>query len=310
MITLGKIKLNSPYVLAPISGYTDSPCRVIASRHGAGFTMTELVSAEGIVRNIRNVVCLMDFSEMERPLGIQIFGNKADVIAEAALIAESLKPDFIDINMGCPARNVVGSGSGSALIVDPLKAESIAAAVVRKVKIPVSVKIRIGWDHSSMNYLEVSKRLEGTGISFLIVHGRTRSQFYSGTADWNAITEIKSSLKIPVIGNGDIISNSEAAKRLSESGCDAVMIGRGALGNPWVFSDKNHDLAMMKVQIREHYDMMIKYYGNRGIMLMRKHAAKYIHNFRNSSRARSIMIRSDSLDEIYAALELLEDVKS
>ena len=309
MITIGKISLKSPLVLAPISGYTDSPFRKIAAKHGAGFTMTELVSAEGIVRNIKNVVELMDFSDEERPLGIQIFGNRADVIAEAAAIAESLKPDFIDINMGCPARNVVGSGSGSALIVDPLKAESVADAVVRRVKIPVSVKIRIGWDDSSRNYMEVSKRLEGTGISFLIVHGRTRSQFYSGKADWNAITEICSELKIPVIGNGDIISGKEAELRISESGCSAVMTGRGALGNPWIFSGAEHDLSMMKSQLREHYNLMVDYYGHRGIILMRKHSVKYIHNFKNASRVRSMMIRSENLDEIYEALEILEDNK-
>lgn len=270
--------------------------------------MTELVSAEGIVRNIRNVVSLMHFTEEERPLGIQIFGNNADVISDAAVIAESLNPDFIDINMGCPARNVVGSGSGSALIVDPLKAESIAAAVVKKVKIPVSVKIRIGWDESTKNYLEVSKRLEGAGISFLIVHGRTRSQFYSGRADWNAITQICSGLQIPVIGNGDISSAKEAELKIAESGCVAVMAGRGALGNPWIFSGTGHDLSMMKKQIKEHYELMIDYYGRRGIILMRKHSVKYIHNFRNSSHARSMMIRSENLDEIYGALEILEDI--
>jgi nifR3 family TIM-barrel protein len=308
MLTIGKISLKSPFVLAPISGYTDSPFRKIAVKHGAGFTMTELVSAEGIVRNIRNVVSLMDFTDEERPIGIQIFGNNAEVIAEAAVIAETLNPDFIDINMGCPARNVVGSGSGSALIVDPLKAESVADAVVRRVKLPVSVKMRIGWDDSSKNYIEVSKRLEGTGISFLIVHGRTRSQFYSGKADWNAITQICSELKIPVIGNGDIKSNKEAELRLSESGCSAVMIGRGALGNPWIFSGIEHDLSMMKTQIKDHYNLMLDYYGNRGIILMRKHSVKYIHNFRNSSRARSMMVRSENLNEIYGALELLEDI--
>lgn len=300
------IQLKSPLVLAPVAGFTDSVFRKICVKHGCALTFTELISSNGIVRSNKKTVDMLKFTKEERPLAIQIFGNEPGVMAEAASIVESLSPDIIDINMGCPARKVCGSESGAFLLCNPLLINKITEAVVKKVKTPVSAKIRTGWDNNSKNYLEVVKALEDGGISLISVHGRTRDQGYSGFADWNIINEISSFARIPVIGNGDIRSYKQGIELLNNSGCSAIMIGRGAIGNPWIFSDHTPTIQEIKEQIMEHLFMMIEEHGDFGIKLMRKHIVKYIHSMKNAAALRSRIMQSMDTEEILAALNTLE----
>lgn len=309
MIELGRIKLAGPLVLAPIAGFTDSPFRRICVSHGCGLTMTELISAEGIVRKNKKTMDLLKFSEGERPFAIQIFGRKPDTLAAAAEVVETLSPDLIDINMGCPARKVVGSGNGSALLKDPALIAKIAGAVVKRTSLPVSAKIRIGWDESTLNYLDVVKALEDSGISLIIVHGRTRAQQYSGRADWNVIKEIREKSSVPVIGNGDIDSYGKALEMMEFSGCPAVMIGRGAIGNPWIFSGRTPEPAEIFDTVKLHLDLMLDEYGERGIHMMRKHIVRYIHSTKNAARARSAIVHAVSRDEIFDILNDLEQAQ-
>jgi tRNA-dihydrouridine synthase B len=301
-----KIKLKSPLLLAPIAGYTDSPFRKICIKHGCGLTMTELISAEGIIRKNKKTMELLSFTDEERPLAIQIFGRKPDVMGEAASVVESFKPDIIDINMGCPARKVCGSGNGAYLLTDPDLIFRITESVVKSTSIPVTAKIRTGWDDNSLNYMEVVKALEAAGVTFIAVHGRTRAQQYSGFADWNIIREICSGTKVPVIGNGDIDSYEKAYEMMKFSGCRAVMIGRGAIGNPWIFSGKNPGIPEIIQQVKEHLDMMFEEYGNRGINMMRKHIVKYISGIKNAAKARSLIVQAEDKNEIFKILDTLE----
>ncbi|HSV97168.1 MAG TPA: tRNA dihydrouridine synthase DusB [Spirochaetota bacterium] len=294
-------------VLAPMAGFTDSPFRRIARRHGAALVYTELISAEGIARGNRKTHELMRFHPEERPIAIQIFGREASVMAEAAKRVEQLGPDVIDINMGCCAQRVCMGGSGAGLLRNPALAEDIAAAVAGAVALPVSVKIRIGWDDSSRNYRELVPRLENAGVSLIAVHGRTRAQKYTGSADWDAIAAIADASKLPVIGNGDIHSYGEALDRLNTSGCAAVMIGRAAVGNPWIFSGTVPSSKGLAEEVRVHLRLMREFYGERGIVLMRKHLARYFHGFRNAARLRGELVRSKSFDEAIDLVGRFED---
>ncbi len=300
MITIDTVELKNNYILAPIAGFTDSPYRQIAKKHGAGLVVTELVSADGAIRNIKKTLNLMRFTEAERPIAIQLFGNKPDIMAEAAAFTESLGPDLIDLNLGCPAPKVCksGEGSGSALLLKPEKIERIASAVVNSIKIPVTAKIRIGWDHDNLTYPDVVKALEHGGVRAIAVHGRTRAQKYSGFADWDIITEINHMTDLPVFGNGDITTVEEAENRLKESGCAAVMIGRGAIGNPWIFSKTTPTGEEVKKMILYHLSLMLDHYGEKAIFLMRKHLVKYIHGFRNAANIRKKLMQAMSQKEI------------
>ena len=304
-VRLGRLNAAGPIMLAPIAGFTDSPFRRIARRYGAGLVVTELISADGIVRMNRKTAELLRFAPEERPIAVQIFGNRPDVIAEAAARVEELGPDCIDLNMGCPARRVCGSGSGAALLLEPKKIYGIASEVVKRVGLPVSAKIRIGWDAGFMTYRETARALEDAGVSFITVHGRTKAQGYGGTADWNVIAEIASVSRVPIVGNGDIRSHEEAWQRLASSGCRAVMIGRGALGNPWVFSGEAPSLPDIAAQIVEHLEMMLSHYGDRGLILMRKHAAHYLRRFHGARHLRSLLVTAEDVStfcEIVRAL--------
>jgi len=308
MIIADKIKLNSPLVLAPIAGFTDSVFRKICVKHGCSLTFTELISSNGIVRNNRKTTAMLKFTEIERPIAIQIFGNEPEVMAEAASIVETFSPDMIDINMGCPARKVCGSESGAFLLRDPILINKITTEVVKNVKIPVSAKIRTGWDDNSKNYRDVVKALEDGGISMITVHGRTRLQQYTGYADWEIIEEISSISSVPVIGNGDIKTYKQGIELLKNSGCSAVMIGRGAIGNPWIFSGHSPSIQEIKNQIKEHLFLMIEEYGEFGIKLMRKHIVKYIHGIKNAALLRSRILQSMDIDEIIGTLDMLEGI--
>ncbi len=293
-------------VLAPMAGFTDSPYRRIARRHGAALVYTELVSAEGIVRGNRKTLDLTRFTAEERPIAIQLFGRDPAVMAEAARRVEELGPDLIDINMGCCAPRVCSGGSGAGLLLDPALAGAVASAVAGAVRLPVSVKIRIGWDDSSRNYRELLPRIEDAGISLVAVHGRTRAQKYTGKADWKAIAEIASRTRLPVIGNGDILSHSDALERLGSSGCTAVMVGRAAIGNPWIFDGTHPSNSDLAGEVRTHLGLMSEFYGERGIILMRKHLARYFHGFRNAARLRAELVRAMSFKEAIILVDRFE----
>jgi len=269
-------------------------------------TMTELISSEGIVRNDRKTKELMSFSDDERPLAIQIFGNKPDIMGAAAAKAALLRPEIIDINMGCPAKKVCASGNGASLLKDPDLIFNITERVVKSVSIPVTAKIRTGWDNDSLNYLDVIKALEAGGVTFITVHGRTRAQHYSGYANWDIIREICSKSNVPIVGNGDIDSYEKAYEMIKFSGCKAVMIGRGALGNPWIFSGKSPSVDEIIMQIKEHIDLMIDDCGEKAILMMRKHIVKYIHGIKNAARVRREIVTAKNRDELFKILDTME----
>jgi tRNA-dihydrouridine synthase B len=306
MVNLGKISLPGPMLLAPIAGFTDSPFRRIARWHGAGLVVTELVSAEGIVRSGRKTMELLHFTDEERPIAVQIFGNDPAHMSEAAATVEDLHPDLIDINMGCPVRRVCASGSGAALLLEPKRIFEIASTMVKKVRIPVSAKIRIGWDSKSVSYPDTVRALQDGGVALIFVHGRTRNQQYGGKADWDAIRDIVKISSVPIVGNGDIRTYEEARARMESSGCPAVMIGRGAIGNPWVFSGEKPSVREIVDGIKRHLDLMIGYYGDRGIVLMRKHLVRYIHEFRGAREIRKRLVVSDRREEIREILDSIE----
>jgi tRNA-dihydrouridine synthase B len=304
MMEIGNLRINGNIALAPMAGYTDSPFRLIAREFGAALVISELVSAEGIVRNSRNTLDLLRFSDAERPVGIQLFGNDPGVMAEAARAVEQMGPDFIDINIGCPARRVLRGGSGAALLSSPDLVGEIASRIRSSVSVPVSAKIRIGVDADNKNYAEIANILQDSGISFISVHGRTRSQGFKGDADWGIIREIKGMCRVPVLGNGDIGSYQEALKRLDFSGCDAVMIGRAAVGNPWIFTGHEPSISEIFGQMKKHLDLMLDFYGGKGVMLFRKHAGRYIRGMNNSAKLRAVIMRSNTREEVFSNLDI------
>jgi len=236
-VFIGNVEITTPLALAPMAGVTDLAFRTICRRLGAGYTVSEMVSAKALCYQDKKTLPLLELGEGEHPAAVQLFGcEEEDMEKAAAKAAEYSGADIIDINMGCPVPKVCNNGEGSGLARDPEKAAKIAAAVVRGAGgRPVTAKIRLGWDKGHLNYLELAKRLEGAGVSAVAVHGRTKVQMYSGKADWSAIREVKETLSIPVIANGDVFSSQDAVAILKHTGADMVMIGRGAFGNPWLF---------------------------------------------------------------------------
>lgn len=240
MIRIGNIELGEfPLILAPMEDVTDSPFRSVCKQYNADLLITEFVSAEGLIRDAWKSKIKMVFSAMERPVGIQIFGSNAESMMKAAEMAESVDPDFIDLNFGCPVRKVVTRGGGAALLQDIPKMIQMVVSVVRSTRLPVTVKTRLGWDEEHMEIVEVAERLQDSGISAISIHGRTRTQLYGGKADWTLIGKVKENkrMKIPVFGNGDIDSPEKALEMKNRYGIDGLMIGRAAVGNPWIFGE-------------------------------------------------------------------------
>lgn len=298
------ICLSGPFVLAPLAGYTDIPMRKICRDHGASLVFTELISAEGIVRKNPKTIKLLEISEKERPVGIQLFGNDPEKLRDAAVIADELfHPDCIDINSGCSVQKVVGSNSGAALLKDPDKLHRIVSLIKESVKTPVSVKIRIGWDNDSRNYLQVVQALIDAGVSFISVHGRTRAQKYTGKADWDIIGEISAISRVPIIGNGDIDSFETAQSKLHNYGCTAVMIGRAAIGNPWIFSGHTTSLDERINCAANHLRAMVEYYGEYGTILARKHLVRYFHGFTNAAHLRGKIVEAKTSSDVLQTLE-------
>ncbi|NLI90637.1 MAG: tRNA dihydrouridine synthase DusB [Peptococcaceae bacterium] len=296
---IGNYSLNKPVFMAPMAGITDKAFREIIQLTGGKYAFTEMISDNALLHQNCKTFQMLNLDGEEEPRIVQLFGSDPDQMTEAAKIVERHKANIIDINMGCPTPKIVKNGEGAALLKDLDRAVKVARCVVQAVKIPVTVKIRLGWDDLSIVALELASRLEKTGISMLTVHARTREQYYSGKADWKWIGKIKQTIQIPVIGNGDIQSPEDALRMIRETGCDGVMIARGALGNPWLIGRVQHYLEtgellpepewkQKKEIILKHFEKLLLYKGEKiGLNEMRKHAAWYIRGIRNATEYRN-----------------------
>lgn len=299
MNAIGKVKIENPSVLAPMAGVTDLAFRLLAKEMGCGLVVSEMVSAKGLLYENCRTKELIRIDPRERPTAIQLFGSVPDELAEAARRVAASGADIIDFNMGCPTHKIVRNGEGSALLRFPELAEKILKAMVAAVDIPVTVKIRAGWDENSINAVEIAKRAEQAGVSAIAVHGRTREQFYGGNADWEIIRQVKRAVTIPVIGNGDVRTVHDAERLLLETGCDGVMVGRAACGNIWIFrqiaeylKEKNipppPSFAERGTTMLRHLDMLTELKGEHiAIREMRRHAVCYVKGFPRSAELRT-----------------------
>lgn len=310
MMKIGNVTLDNPYILAPMAGVTDLPFRLLCKEQGAGLLCMEMISAKALQYKNKNTKALLSIHPQEYPVSLQLFGSDPQIISEQAKIIEELPFQILDINMGCPVPKVVRNGEGSALMKNPGLVYDIVSATVKAIQKPVTVKIRKGFDDSCINAVEIAKIIEEAGASAVAVHGRTREQYYSGKADWDIIRQVKEAVKIPVIGNGDVTSGEKALAMKEETGCDGVMIGRGAQGNPWIFrelleyekSGKLPDRPTVQT-IREtmlrHARLQIEFKGDYlGIREMRKHVAWYTKGLKGSARLREAINQVESYEEL------------
>ena len=313
---IGEIKLAAPLALAPMAGITDLPFRLICRRLGCGMTVSEMVSAKGLLYKNVKTTEMLRIDDGERPTAIQLFGSVPEELAEAARMVEASGADMIDFNMGCPVPKIVNNGEGSALMKQPQLAHDILAAMVKAVKIPVTVKFRAGWDDSSRNAVEIANAVEAAGVSAVAVHGRTRQQFYEGKADWGIIAEVKQAVKVPVFGNGDIFTVEDGLRMLAETGVDGLMIGRGADGNPWIFRElaavlrgeerpAAPSLQERLAQAAEHLDMLIDYKGEHiSVKEMRRHISAYLKGLPHAAEFRGRFHKVDTREQF---MELLAE---
>ena len=314
---IGNVNLDNNIILAPMAGVTDLPFRLLCKEQGAGLVCTEMVSAKAISFHNKNTEALLTTTPQERPVSLQLFGSDPDIISEMAAYIEERPFDILDINMGCPVPKVAGNGEGSALMQNPRLVGEIISKTVKAIKKPVTVKIRKGFTEQNANAVEIARIAEASGASAIAVHGRTREQYYSGRADWDIIRQVKEAVRIPVIGNGDIDSPQQAAMMLEKTGCDGIMIGRGARGNPWLFGEIRAYLESgellprpSKEEVRNmmlrHARMQIEYKGDYiGIREMRKHISWYTTGYPGSAKLRGAI----NLVETYEELEELLNEK-
>lgn len=300
--------------LAPMAGVTDLPFRVLCKDQNCGMVYTEMVSAKGLMYDNEKTGLLLEIDEREHPVAAQLFGSDPDILAEMAKKVEQTPVDVIDINMGCPALKITRNGEGSALMKNPEKIGDIVYKVARAIKKPLTIKIRKGFDDQTINAVKIAKIAEEAGVSAIAIHGRTREAFYSGSADWDIIKDVKQAVSVPIIGNGDIAQPEDARKMIDHTGCDAVMIGRGAQGNPWIFSRTTHYLetgellAVPTVEERistalYHAEMILKHKGSYiGIRQMRSHLAWYIKGLPKASQMRGTINKIEDLEELKSVL--------
>ena len=312
---IGDISFENPFFLAPLAGVTDEAMRIISKRFGASMMYTEMISAKGLYYGDRKSKEMINISGEQRPLGVQLFGSDPEIMAKAAKIILEYKPDLIDVNMGCPVPKVTKNGEGSALLKDEDKIYRIIKKLVEVSDVPVTAKIRMGYDQQNINAVNVAKAIEAAGGAAVAVHGRTKEQYYQGIANWDIIKEVKDSVNIPVIGNGDVFTREDGLKMLEETGCDFIMVARGALGNPWIFRELimayggNINIPIPTIEERkevmlEHLNLTVNLKGERiAVREMRKHIAWYTKGLPNSSAFRN------SINQIESAELMKEAIK-
>lgn len=318
---IGKVELESNILLAPMAGVTDKAFRMIVKPFGPALMYTEMVSGKGLFYKSKKTADLLTADESEKPVAVQIFGHDADIMAEIANSALEYGAAVIDINMGCPAPKIVNNGDGCALMKSPETAAKVISAVCRAVDVPVTVKFRAGWDDKSINAVEFAKIAEQSGASAVTVHGRTREQFYSGTADLDIIKAVKAAVKIPVIGNGDIIDGGSAAHMLEYTGCDGIMVGRAAEGNPWIFKEISAylkdgtvlpppDLNERREVALKHLGLLVEFKGeHRGVLEGRKHMAWYFKGVSGGAVLRTALNKAQKYDEMCGLINEFCDFK-
>ena len=317
---IGNIKLpDFPLLLAPMEDVSDPPFRALCKKNGADLMFTEFISSEGLIRDAEKSIQKLDIYEYERPIGIQIFGDKIESMRQAAEIAEKAKPEIIDINYGCPVKKVACKGAGAGILLDLPKMQSMTKEIVDAVNLPVTVKTRLGWDENSIKIVEVAKRLQDVGIKALTIHGRTRKQMYKGEANWEYIAKVKNDpqIQIPIFGNGDIDSSEKALEYKNRYNVDGIMIGRASIGYPWIFNEiKNFINKNKKIKkpslherintVKRHLDFSIEWKGETlGLIEMRRHYTNYFRGIENFKKFRMKLIESSSYEE---SLETLNNI--
>lgn len=321
MVKIGNIELGKfPLLLAPMEDVSDPPFRALCKKHGADLMYTEFISSEGLIRDAIKSRKKLEFFEFERPIGIQIFGGDEEAMAMSAKIVDAVQPDLVDINFGCPVKKVVCKGAGAAVLKDIDLMVRLTKAVIKSTHLPVTVKTRLGWDDSTINIVEVAERLQDIGIQALAIHGRTRTQMYKGEANWTMIEKVKNNqrITIPIFGNGDINSPEKALEYKNKYGVDGIMIGRAAIGNPWVFNEIKHFMATgdhlepptiadRVDAVKEHLEKSLEWKGPReGIFEMRPHYANY---FRGIPHFKEFRMQLVTLNEATEVFEVLENIK-
>jgi len=323
VVKIGNLEIGEfPLLLAPMEDVSDPPFRAVCKENGADLMYTEFISSEGLIRDAAKSLEKLDIYDYERPIGIQIFGDKIDSMRQAAAIAEEANPEIIDINYGCPVKKVACKGAGAGILLDIPKMQEMTAEIVKAVNKPVTVKTRLGWDDSTIRIVEVAKRLQDVGIQALTIHGRTRKQMYKGEADWTKIAEVKNhpDIHIPIFGNGDIDSPEKALEYKEKYGIDGIMIGRAAIGYPWIFNEIKHFMATgehldkptltERVAVaKKHLEFSVEWKGElKGIFEMRRHYTNYFKGIPDFKPYRTRLVESASFEELKSILDEIPEV--